>query len=54
MKEQSLEEVMQRVYNKLSENQEPLGPEFRKVLEDNLWDLYDYEDDSQNSNETDQ
>lgn len=43
--DQEFEEILQRVYYNLSEKQEPLGEDFRKVLEDNLWDLYDDCDD---------
>ena len=43
--EQSLEGILQNFYKELSDKQEPLGSEFRKVLEDNLWDLYEDSDD---------
>lgn len=29
-------DIIEQIYN----NQEDLGEDFRKVLEDNLWDLY--------------
>ncbi len=34
-------EVFQRLYSELLEKQEPLPPEFQKILDDNFWDLID-------------
>ena len=31
---------LQEFYLKLLESQEPLGEEFQKILDENLWDLY--------------
>ena len=31
---------LQEFYQKLLESQEPLGEEFQKILDDNIWDLY--------------
>lgn len=35
------EEVVGNLYARLLINQEPLGTEFEKVLNENLWDLYE-------------
>lgn len=37
----SLEEALSNVYARLINYQEPLGPDFEKVLHDNLWNLYE-------------
>jgi len=34
-------EELRRIYQALLDNQQRLGPEFERVLYDNLWDLYD-------------
>jgi hypothetical protein len=36
-----LDEVVSNLYKKLIKEQESLGPEFSKVLYDNLWELYE-------------
>lgn len=40
------EEQLQEIFQELAESQVELGPEFRKVLYDNLWDMYATDEDN--------
>ncbi len=39
--DQELADLLEKVAKNLRENSRPLPPDFRKVLEDNYWDLLD-------------
>lgn len=48
MSDKEFESTISDFYQELASKQQPLGQDFEKVLIDNLWDLYE---DSQTSNE---
>ena len=39
--EEQLKEEMRRIYNYLMENQVQLPEDMAKIIQDNLWDLYE-------------
>ena len=39
MPDEPIEDILTNFAKNLLENQEPLGAEFQKVLDDNYWDL---------------
>ena len=40
------EEQLQEIFQELAKSQVEIGPEFSKILEENIWDLYNSDEDN--------
>lgn len=47
MIEENIRKALEEFERKLLESQKDLPEEFQKVLNDNIWDLYDYDDEKE-------